>query len=410
MKTCVCALLLLLPVVNSLMAQEDIFPDNKAQIGQSLSGLKFSKVLNYSKTELSMDDLRGKWVILDFWGLGCTTCIKKMPELNELQKRFSNKLQILPVGSSSEQTQLYFKKLIAKNHWILPSLFDDSLFTRYKVRGVPYEVWIDDKGIIQAFTGGDVLTSENLEAFIKGNKISYSGSNVTVPVKNIRTSNNARSTLGDSVFFFRSTLTPFNNAGGGTSRTMDSTRFMYCTSVLNMYQITYQPYFSNSRIIVSSKDSNKISDHLNEKYCYELFIPPFRKKDAGEFILQDLERYFGYRAKIEIRETAVLDLVRTDTINIKTKGGEILDDCTAAGLHLINQPFSYLIDRLDYYLGEKIPLVDKTQYEGQIDIDLDANMLDREDVIRALNRYGLNIEIRKEKIPMLVIYDPKEQD
>ena len=50
--------------------------------------------LNVSKP-LSLPDLRGRIVILDFWTLCCINCIHVLPDLAKLEKKYPNELVVI---------------------------------------------------------------------------------------------------------------------------------------------------------------------------------------------------------------------------------------------------------------------------------------------------------------------------
>jgi len=54
--------------------------------------------LNISKP-LTLRDLRGKVVILDFWTYGCINCIHVIPDLKRLEAKYGNKLAVIGVHS-----------------------------------------------------------------------------------------------------------------------------------------------------------------------------------------------------------------------------------------------------------------------------------------------------------------------
>src|SRR5262245_31985651 len=49
---------------------------------------------------LTLDQLKGKVVLLDFWTYGCINCMHMMPILNHLEEKFGNALAIIGVHSA----------------------------------------------------------------------------------------------------------------------------------------------------------------------------------------------------------------------------------------------------------------------------------------------------------------------
>lgn len=45
-----------------------------------------------------LSDLKGKWIIFNYWADWCPPCIKEIPELNNLQKNYSNKLKVFLIN------------------------------------------------------------------------------------------------------------------------------------------------------------------------------------------------------------------------------------------------------------------------------------------------------------------------
>ena len=54
----------------------------------------------------AIEDFKGKYVLLDFWGLGCKPCLMAIPELIEIQKKHADKLLIVGVND-----QIFLEKL-----------------------------------------------------------------------------------------------------------------------------------------------------------------------------------------------------------------------------------------------------------------------------------------------------------
>ncbi len=59
---------------------------------------------------LTLEQLRGKTVLIDFWSTSCASCIKEMPDLIALHKEFSSKgLEIIGVAMPYDSPDMVLK-------------------------------------------------------------------------------------------------------------------------------------------------------------------------------------------------------------------------------------------------------------------------------------------------------------
>ena len=52
---------------------------------------KFVDYENYAGGNMSLDDLKGKYVYIDLWATWCVPCVQQIPALNKLEHTFKNK-------------------------------------------------------------------------------------------------------------------------------------------------------------------------------------------------------------------------------------------------------------------------------------------------------------------------------
>lgn len=91
---------------------------------------------------------KGKWTLVDFWASWCPYCIKELPELKELQEKYSDKLQIVGVAVRDEiaDTQASVKK-----HGIQwPVIYNAKRipYDIYGFTGIPHLMLITPEGVI----------------------------------------------------------------------------------------------------------------------------------------------------------------------------------------------------------------------------------------------------------------------
>ena len=100
--------------------------------------------------ELSLKNLRGQVVLLDFWATWCPPCIAEIPNLKKTYERYKDqKFQIVGISldRSTKPLEAYIKK--EELRWL--HYWDKSrkVSTIYKVRGIPSTFLIDGEGIIR---------------------------------------------------------------------------------------------------------------------------------------------------------------------------------------------------------------------------------------------------------------------
>ena len=137
---------------NGVLRLEGIAPDATTyskQIGyfwEPFQGKEFS-----TGKPLSLADLRGKYVYLDFWGTWCGGCVEDIPELKEMYENLDkNKFEFIGIAEDSpEKLRAFIKKKDLK--W--PQILSDSsnkLIEKYHISGFPTTFLLDPTGKVIA--------------------------------------------------------------------------------------------------------------------------------------------------------------------------------------------------------------------------------------------------------------------
>lgn len=113
---------------------------------------------------LKLASLRGKYVILDFWGSWCTWCIKGFPELKKYYSKHRAKIEIVGIACNDG---LDAWKASVKKHklpWLQVFSEDGMTEKRFNVHGFPTKVLISPDGeIISSDLGEDEDFYKNLD-------------------------------------------------------------------------------------------------------------------------------------------------------------------------------------------------------------------------------------------------------
>ena len=157
----------LLLSMQSIAQEKDKVPDKsqfkRLYIGDTvpMESITFNNVLNYPGGKAKLSDFKGKYIILDFWNKGCSSCIAAFPHMEELQKEFANEIQILLVTENTqEELALLFKNSKNVKETKLPMIIGEKVLIEHLFpnRSVPYHVWINKEGKVMATTFSFVLT------------------------------------------------------------------------------------------------------------------------------------------------------------------------------------------------------------------------------------------------------------
>ena len=103
-------------------------------------------------SRISLNDLKGKYVFLDFWATWCGPCLQEMPNLKELYKKTDrDKFEIVGIVGDSSNDQI--KKIIEKDSIIWPQVLttdSNKIKEDYGIQGYPTTILIDPEGIVIA--------------------------------------------------------------------------------------------------------------------------------------------------------------------------------------------------------------------------------------------------------------------
>ena len=120
--------------------------------------------------QISLDDLQGKVVLIDFWATWCGPCREALPHVREIAKKFAEQpLIVLSISVDSDEAK--WKEFVAKNEMTWPQYCDHG-FTgpvakSFGVQAIPNTYTIDADGILQDQHIGDAAIEGKLKKLVK---------------------------------------------------------------------------------------------------------------------------------------------------------------------------------------------------------------------------------------------------
>ncbi|MBR5929363.1 MAG: TlpA family protein disulfide reductase [Prevotella sp.] len=106
---------------------------------------------------LALSSLRGKYVVLDFWGSWCGWCIRGIPNMKEYYNKYKGKFEILGIDCNDSEKEWK----AAVKEYELPWLHvyntnDSGVLEAYAIEGFPTKIIVDPDGkIVKTIVGED---------------------------------------------------------------------------------------------------------------------------------------------------------------------------------------------------------------------------------------------------------------
>lgn len=113
-------------------------------------------IMTATGEQITLAGLRGKVVVLDFWGVWCPPCVASVPSLRSLNKRYSKEPSFVLIGISSDEKEETWREFTTENKMVWPQYWDrDRRVQRaFGVRAFPTYIVIDHEGIVRFRVSG----------------------------------------------------------------------------------------------------------------------------------------------------------------------------------------------------------------------------------------------------------------
>ena len=118
---------------------------------------------------ISLDDLKGKVLLLDFWATWCAPCREAMPRVKNIAKKFQGQpLVVLSVSLDSDEQK--WREFITKNEMTWPQYygggFTGVMAKMFGVEAIPHTFTIDADGVLQDEQIGDAAIEGKLKKLV----------------------------------------------------------------------------------------------------------------------------------------------------------------------------------------------------------------------------------------------------
>jgi thiol-disulfide isomerase/thioredoxin len=112
--------------------------------------------------------MKGKPVVLNFWGTWCPPCRAEMPILQEIYTKYKGEVEFVGISMGPRDSGEGVVDFIKDAGYSWTFAHDDTyqVATDYQVSAVPSSYFIDASGVIRAVHVG-AMTEQQIEAYLQ---------------------------------------------------------------------------------------------------------------------------------------------------------------------------------------------------------------------------------------------------
>jgi len=149
---------------SEINVSEDINQSHRIEIGKPAPDFTLTDI---NGEDITLSNLKGKKVLLNFWATWCPYCVEEMPDLNKIYNE--NKDELVVVGVDVGEDIQIVNKFLRDNGVDYPIVLDTNgrVALKYNANiSLPTSYIIDEEGIIKGNQLG-LMTYDQMNSFIK---------------------------------------------------------------------------------------------------------------------------------------------------------------------------------------------------------------------------------------------------
>lgn len=395
------------------------------QPGDTLPALTFTQLANTKSQRIATKDYAGQLLIFDFWATWCSTCIKKFPEVEALQRQYDGRVRFIAVNSrstldSDNKVRAFFKK---HPEFRFPSITGDTVLDKlFPHHAVPHYAWIRNN-VVLAVTGPEAIHRDTIAAVLEGRaRPAAFEDRMTDLSRPIFYKGNGGEPDG---YAYRSLLSPYTPGLAsyvyrGADENGQVSRLLYANQTVSGLLSAAYPELGRAeknRIMTAEgtapgilQDSTGTAWNTLHRYVYEAIFPPRTRGAAQRLMQEDLRRYFSLTLDSALMEKPCLVFSRTRPTDPKAPEAAATnwyEREPGTPVTFRHYPLDDLLHSLEEVSG--LPLLNETGGNPAVDLNLRRDNPDAQELNKALRKQGLRVIRASRRIKVYLIRQVPEQ-
>ena len=114
-----------------------------------------------------LSQYRGKIVLVNFWATWCKPCKLEMPAMQASFDKLRDKgFVVLAINELEDDAKV--REFIKQYGYTFPVLMDrdNKVANQFGVFGIPVTVFVDEKGVVQEYIRGQLLTEQKIQEVV----------------------------------------------------------------------------------------------------------------------------------------------------------------------------------------------------------------------------------------------------
>ncbi|MGJ1247450.1 TlpA family protein disulfide reductase [Sphingobacterium sp. UBA7038] len=366
------------------------------------------------KGTTTLNDYRGKLIILDFWATWCGSCIANMPKISKLQEELGDEVQVLLITKEKlPKVDQFFKR----NPFSLISVVNDETFNRlFTHLAIPHYSIINKQGTIQAITSSDQITTDNIRRILDDRT-----AEVTVKIDRdtksplLTTSNLPLDRLSHHSVLFEGRLDGFPSSVDQREYG-DVVGVTYTNMALaKLFKAVFRklyPDLNDKRFLFESGDSTKffypVHNTISSKqewykknlYSYEVLVKNEKSNDIFNHMLNDLNNHTQFSGILTTRKRRCIQLVFRKKSSSYGKDAGMMN---GQQKNFEDIPVENLVSYLDDSSQIPFPVINGINSPKKVNVTITSKFENLEDIRKQLNKQGLDLIDVLADIPVFVI-------